>query len=86
MLDIDFDLPLPGTFCPGDTFTCKIDVHSMFKLKCKYVKVRLRCPHAKSDAEEFRIYEIANLVTADENGKDYQIAGKGLLRVFKCSF
>ncbi len=80
MLDIDFQRP--GTFCPGDIFSCKIDVQSLFKIKCKYVKVRLRCPYRKDLVEEFRIYEIANqrITTVEkDDGEEleYGVGGKG---------
>ncbi|XP_037037817.1 uncharacterized protein LOC119075473 [Bradysia coprophila] len=75
MLDIDFDRP--GTFYPGDTFTCTVDVQSWFKINCKYVKVRLRCPYRKSEVEVFRVYEIANQrIDTGEDESDYRIGGK----------
>lgn len=80
MLAIDFERP-DEIFCPGDTFTCKFDVQSMFKIKCKYVEVQLRCPYRKELAEEFRIVEIANqrITTADEGDEtECRVGGKGL--------
>lgn len=82
MLQIDFERP-EGIFCPDETFTLKFDVQSMFKIKCKYVEVQLRCPYRKDLVEEFRIVEIANqritTTTADEgDDTDYRVGGKGL--------
>lgn len=77
MLDIDF--ARLGIYNPEETFTCKIDVRSMFNVKCKYVKVRLRCPYRHDNAEEFRVYAIANRIDGAD-GSD-QIVGKGLYLV-----
>lgn len=81
MLDIDF--ARPGTFYPGDTFTCTVDVQSWFKINCKYVKVRLRCPYRKTEVEVFRVYEIANQrIDTGDDESDYRIGGKGLCVFF----
>lgn len=70
-------------YYPGDTITCTIDVESMFKIKCKYVKVRLRCPYRKSNVEEFRIYGIADQRINKTSGhSNFKIGDKGWCLVF----
>lgn len=81
LLDMEIYFDHPGRiYYPGDRITCKIDVESTFKIKCKYVKVRLRCPYRKSNVEEFRIYEIANRRTnkTDKDDWNYKIGEIGL--------
>lgn len=76
MLDIDFDRL--GAYYPGDTFTCTINVQSWFKINCKYVKVRLRCPYRKGGVEVFRVYEIANQrIDTGKDESDFRIGAKG---------
>lgn len=44
---------------PGDTTTCEIYVTSTFRMHCKYITLRLRCPYTKKGPEYFRKYETA---------------------------
>lgn len=85
MLTIDFVRPgLLHPFHPGDTLTCAINVQSWFKINCKYVRVRLRCPYETSEAEVFQVYEIANyMIETGGNEPNYRIGAKGLC-VFRC--
>lgn len=79
-LDIETYFAHPGRrYCPGDTFACVIDVQSTFKIKCKYIKVRLRCPYKKDEVEQFRIYEIASQrIGALNDDWDYETGERGL--------
>lgn len=78
LLDVEIYFDHPGRFYyPGDTISCQIDVQSTFKIKCKYVKVRLRCPYRKSNDEEFRIYEIAKVKINADNRQCDRGGGKG---------
>lgn len=78
-LNIETYFDHPG-YSPGDTITCLINVNSMFKLNCKYVRARFRCPFQKNKIEYFRVYEIANkrIAKSDKDLWKYRIGEKGL--------
>lgn len=84
LLDVEMYFDHPGRiYCPGDTITCKIDVESTFKIKCKYIKVRLRCPYRKNDVEEFRIYKIANQrISTTKDHRNYRVGDIGMCVYF----
>lgn len=86
-MDIYFDHP-SRIYNPGDTISCTIDVQSTFKIRCKYIKVRLRCPYRKSNVEVFRIYEIPNKRNSKQNKQwDYTIGERGWFDVYyRCYF
>lgn len=78
-MDIYFDHP-DRVYLPGDTVTCLITVKSLFQVKCKYVRARIRCPFNKSDVEIFRVYQIATkrIPRTDKDQWHYRVGEKGL--------
>lgn len=78
-IDIYYDHP-DRVFSPGDTVTFKIDVRSMFKIKCKYVRARFRCPFQNKEIEYFRIYEVARkwIARTDKDSWEHRNGEKGL--------
>lgn len=57
-LDTNVRLERSGIAYDAQTFYCLIEVESTFKMKCKYIKVRLRCPHDNGGVEYFRVYVV----------------------------
>lgn len=86
-MEIYFDHP-DRVYSPGDTITCKIDVQSMFKINCKFIRARVRCPFKNKKIEYFRIYEIATkrIARTDTDQWEYRIGEKGLSDCSFCMF
>lgn len=78
-LDIEIYLDhADRVYYPGDTVTCKIDVQSMFRINCKHVRARIRCPFRSKEVEYFRVYEIAKKRIAKPHTDQCRIGEKGL--------
>lgn len=78
-MEVYFDHP-DRVYSPGDLVTCKIEIKSMFKINCKFIRARLRCPFKNKKIEHFRIYKIATkrIARTDTDQWDYRIGEKGL--------